>query len=192
MERPRIELGKKDCKSNMSPISSTPHKNQPVINMKTLKKECKYCKKIFDAPVRDLKRGRAKFCSLSCAGKGRDKKNKPLNCQCAKCGKLFYRNHSQLKLSRSGLHFCTRKCKDTAQRIGGIKEIHPPHYGTSNGKSYRKIAFRELPNKCNRCSYDIHIAALVVHHKDYNRANNELDNLEILCSNCHAIEHWAK
>lgn len=28
-----------------------------------------------------------------------------------------------------------------------------------------------------------------VHHKDRNRANNTLENLEVLCVSCHAIEH---
>ena len=30
----------------------------------------------------------------------------------------------------------------------------------------------------------------VLHHKDRDRHNNDISNLEILCSNCHAIEHW--
>jgi hypothetical protein len=71
----------------------------------------------------------------------------------------------------------------------GIKEIQPAHY---QGKSYRDLALRTLPLCCNRCSYDMHHATLVVHHKDYDRSNNLLENLEILCANCHAIEHWSQ
>ncbi len=34
-----------------------------------------------------------------------------------------------------------------------------------------------------------HTCILVVHHKDKNRENNTIENLEVLCPNCHAIRH---
>ena len=42
---------------------------------------------------------------------------------------------------------------------------------------------------CERCGFD-HYAAIIVHHKDRDRDNNTLENLEVLCANCHAIEHY--
>ena len=66
----------------------------------------------------------------------------------------------------------------------------PSHYGTASGKyGYRKLALRELPNKCNRCGYNKFIQALVVHHLDHDRNNNELKNLEVLCPTCHWEHH---
>ena len=32
--------------------------------------------------------------------------------------------------------------------------------------------------------------SIIVYHKDTNRENNDISNLEVLCANCHAIEHW--
>jgi len=29
-----------------------------------------------------------------------------------------------------------------------------------------------------------------VHHKDRNRENNEIENLELLCPNCHSEDHF--
>jgi len=107
--------------------------------------------------------------------------------ECAYCGKKFHKPPNKQKLSRSGLYFCCREHKDLAQRIGGIKAIQPDHY--RNGVHYTVQAFRHLANKCNRCGYDEEVRILNVHHRDYNRDNNQLDNLEILCPNCHAIEH---
>ncbi len=40
--------------------------------------------------------------------------------------------------------------------------------------------------KCMRCEIR---DPLVVHHKDRNPSNNRLDNLEVLCPNCHYREH---
>jgi 5-methylcytosine-specific restriction endonuclease McrA len=43
--------------------------------------------------------------------------------------------------------------------------------------------------KCERCGYDDKPGILQVHHKDRDRENNALSNLEVLCPNCHAEEH---
>ena len=45
---------------------------------------------------------------------------------------------------------------------------------------------------CNRCGYTKHPEILVGHHKDRNRNNNSIVNIEILCPNCHALEHYGK
>jgi len=45
--------------------------------------------------------------------------------------------------------------------------------------------------KCERCKREKWLGKnipLELHHKDGNRYNNELENLEILCPNCHALE----
>lgn len=53
----------------------------------------------------------------------------------------------------------------------------------------RQLYYRNLINvekqKCNRCEEK----AKLVHHKDYNKHNNLLDNLEPMCYGCHAKEH---
>ena len=42
---------------------------------------------------------------------------------------------------------------------------------------------------CERCKYN-KIEILQVHHTDRNREHNELSNLELVCPNCHAEEHY--
>jgi 5-methylcytosine-specific restriction endonuclease McrA len=44
-------------------------------------------------------------------------------------------------------------------------------------------------SECVRCGYNQQPAILVLHHEDRNRENNQLSNLEVLCPNCHALEH---
>ncbi len=156
-------------------------------------KNCLYCHNIFEAKLSEVKRGYGKFCNRSCSSSytSPDKILKP-NCICVYCKKEFYRNASKKKLSRSGLYFCCRKHKDMGQRLeSGFKEIHPPHYG--NGScSYRAKALKEFPHKCNRCGWNEYVGALEVHHIDENRKNNIINNLEILCPNCHMVNHLLK
>lgn len=106
--------------------------------------------------------------------------------ECAYCHAKFYRGKSKLINSQSGLYFCCREHKDLAQRINSGEEfsiIRPEHYGT--GSSYREVAFREYPHVCSVCGYNEDERILQVHHRDSNRSNNSLNNLTILCPNCH-------
>jgi len=57
-----------------------------------------------------------------------------------------------------------------------------------NRYAYTRIAFENLLSRCNRCK-NKDLRVLEVHHKDRNRKNNKIENLEILCANCHKIEH---
>ena len=160
-----------------------------------IKLNCLNCKKEFITIKSEVRRGNGKFCSINCSSQYTHKqKPKPeQNCECALCGKKFYKNPTKLKNSKSGLYFCCRSHKDQAQRIGGIKEIMPSHYGTgiyANSEAYRKIAFSHYDKKCNRCGYETHPEILHVHHKDRNTRNNKPENLEILCPNCHTWEHY--
>lgn len=110
---------------------------------------------------------------------------------CAQCDLSFKAKDSRLNNSKSGLFFCSRKCKDLSQRIGGMVEIMPPHYTPSNGKSYddyRNRAVEAFGPVCIQCDYQENIKMLDVHHIDGDRSNSELSNLEVLCVWCHAFE----
>ena len=51
---------------------------------------------------------------------------------------------------------------------------------------YRNKAFKYLPPYCAFC---FSVKNLSVHHKDNNEKNNELNNLIILCRECHDELH---
>ena len=156
--------------------------------MSMISKECEQCGTAFEARCADLKRGRARFCSRKCSGAHRSANTieKEPNVECAKCGKGFYKTESKQKKSKSGLFFCTRTCKDSAQTIGngGIKKIMPPHYG--NGNNYRRICFSHHKKECIICGEDKVVA---VHHYDENHNNNDLNNLIPLCPTHHLYVH---
>lgn len=160
--------------------------------MSIIAKNCLNCQKLFNADTKELNRGNAKFCSHSCSSQYFHKSQPPpeLNATCAFCGIKFHKMLSRFT-SKSGLVFCCRKHKDLAQRLDGIKEIHPSHYNHTSGINiYRRIAYEHYPKICRRCKYIEHPEILVVHHIDRNRHNNKVENLEVLCPNCHNYEHF--
>lgn len=63
-----------------------------------------------------------------------------------------------------------------------------PHY---NGKAYRNKALSKKEIKCEKCGKTSFssLRKLHVHHKDENRLNQDLSNLELLCSICHLNIH---
>lgn len=152
---------------------------------------CRHCQKTFQALEKELKRGNGKFCSISCASKSR-KRDKDFNATCAQCAMPFYAKTSRFDQTKSGLLFCSRACKEKAQKIGGIEAIQPTHYrGKQTPADYRAFFLRRgLLASCARCGFNAHPQILQIHHRDQDRKNNNLDNLEILCPNCHALEHW--
>lgn len=165
--------------------------------MKTIVKSCQFCKKHFEASLKEHKRGNGLFCSRSCASKfTRWKLSKDVqpNCTCAICNASFYRSPSDLKQSKSGIYFCSKKCKGQAQRLGaGFEIMLPSHYGAASGvesKNYRSKALAALEHKCYTCGWQTHPEVLEVHHKDGNSNNHVLENLQILCPTCHDVHHF--
>lgn len=57
---------------------------------------------------------------------------------------------------------------------------------------YRQLAKDNKPPYCEQCHVFIdylNTYKWCVHHKDHNRTNNTLENLELLCKRCHQLEH---
>lgn len=142
---------------------------------------CELCETVTYVPKNRLRDRR--YCSTRCAQLGQRKR---VGLVCAHCGKEFERAASKDgRYTKSGLTFCSRSCKDNAQRIGGLTEIQPSHYG-SGIRNYRIKALRQERPRCAECGYDEYIEMLDVHHRDGKRDNNFLENLEVLCVWCHA------
>jgi HNH endonuclease. len=153
------------------------------IKRKGILVECKLCGKQFASRKDQIRL----FCSPECF---HSDKRKRVKVKCAFCQNEFEKKPSQLKFSKckSGLYFCTRACKDQAQRIGGIEEIMPPHYGQSDGKHLINQLLNEKDVSCIGCG-EFKRFLLCVHHIDGDHNNNVKENLEVVCGNCHIIRH---
>lgn len=163
-----------------------------------IERACDNCKEMYFAEQRYLNRGQGIYCSRACSVASvrakqiaRNQNISIPNVTCAYCSREFYKNKSKSANSKTGLFFCCREHKDLAQRIGGIEAIQPSHYGNGNGKyDYRIRAINFYGSACQNC-HDARFPAIVeVNHRDCNRNNNDLSNLEVLCGTCHNLFHW--
>lgn len=69
-------------------------------------------------------------------------------------------------------------------KLGLIK--HPDIPGTGKWQTKQFHYTDAKKSQCERCGS---LRFLIVHHKDYNHDNDELNNLETLCRSCHTSEH---
>ena len=64
----------------------------------------------------------------------------------------------------------------------------------NNKSNYKKLINAGIPEKCDICGiseWNGEPIKLQVHHKDGDRLNNEINNLQILCPNCHSqTDNW--
>jgi hypothetical protein len=137
---------------------------------------CRVCgKKIYRRPI-EIKRNKGKvFCSVVCYGKF-CRKEVP----CLVCGKLILATFNKKTCSRS----CANKHRE------GIKyKLNRPKDKVKTQRILKARLLKNRGNGCERCGFDKY-QILEIHHKDKDRSNNNLDNLEIICPNCHAGEHY--
>lgn len=154
---------------------------------KGIEVNCKQCNMVFATRVNRIR----KFCSKNCYVLWENSEIFE-ELTCATCSKKFSSLKSKAINSKSGFRFCSRDCKNTAQRIGGIKEIMPPHYGIGP-TPYRKIYKNAFPTdklQCVRCGYSEFECGIDIHHLDCNKNNNCKNNLIALCSPCHRALHF--
>lgn len=133
--------------------------------------ECEVCGSQFDHIASRC--NKAKYCSRKCYYKAMHLKGS-VTINCHHCGKYFKASPSEKR------KYCSRAC------IGkeGMKSWHPVF------TTVRKAMIRRgMLKECNRCGFNRYPKILGVHHIDRNRNNNAFSNLEILCPNCHSIEH---
>lgn len=100
--------------------------------------------------------------------------------KCIHCSNIF---HCIARFDGKEQVTCSKGCSNSVFR----SEENNPNW-IDGHSTYRIRALKHYNNKCNRCGFD-NPKALEIHHKDKNRENNDISNLEVVCANCHTIEH---
>ena len=111
-----------------------------------------------------------RFCSKECTRKPIEPR------RCKGCGKSFVPN------KRHGL-YCARGC---VHRSNAVERINR---GIFVNARIAKAYLLEVGG-CSRCGWKEIPEVLELHHIDRNRRNNGIFNLELLCPNCHTVDHF--
>lgn len=133
--------------------------------------KCKICEKDFS--VIHSRINTAKYCSRQCYNANRRKTSKESR-TCQTCSKEYPATKN------SGKKYCSIQCcnkqkiKDGAPSFAAVR---------ANMKKAGEIS------QCERCGFKEYPHILGIHHKDRDRNNNIRQNLEVLCPNCHSLEH---
>lgn len=83
---------------------------------------------------------------------------------------------------------CSRACANI-HRAGMTYRIGRPKDRVVSQRALKMRLLSMRGERCERCSY-ARVEILQVHHKNRNRKDNELKNLELICPNCHFEEHY--
>ncbi len=138
--------------------------------------ECFVCKKsVYRRPYQIQNNGGKGFCGARCFGIFCRKEK-----HCKECGVTILAGQNKQNCSRA----CANKYRAGIQyKIGRPRD----KVVESRALKIRLIALRGM--KCERCGYS-RVEILHVHHRDRDRKNNDLSNLELICPNCHYEEHY--
>lgn len=156
---------------------------------KIMKTKCANCFKEIERKPSYIRRYKNSFCSQECKS---NFQNKKIKIKCKTCGKILLRRPLEIKKTKNGYCFCSRSCTASwnNQQEWRVKENHPNWIdGSSSGRS---IALKNKEHICEKCNFKEFPEILQVHHKNRNRKDNSIDNLEVLCPNCHHKEHFRK
>lgn len=135
---------------------------------------CRQCGKGFAVHPSRIKRGSAKFCSIGCGTTFRNLRDNPA--RRAEVRARISANHADVSGEKNPMH--GRRGENAPGWIDGRNA-----YG---GDVWRKIALANKPHVCEMCGCTPkEMRLLHVHHRDRDRKNNDLSNLQVLCSTCH-------
>ena len=152
----------------------------------SLKKRMNQCKCLYCGA--DIKtKYKHKFCSSSCSALHNNPK-KERKYKCLKCGK---------PLCRKG-KYCSQQCHNEWIREQYIQKVLNNETDGCIGKlkglsaHIRNFLLDKYQNTCQKCGCNLinpysNTSILEVHHIDGNCTNNKLDNLQLLCPNCHKM-----
>ena len=151
-------------------------------------KHCKYCGKELTYEQR-----KNECCSHSCSAKisnlKRNHNSKETNKNCLYCGKEL---SNKQKYNKFCSHHCSVEYKYNKlieRWLNGENFVKGGH----QVPTYIKRYLMEMHNnKCEKCGWGeehpiTHNIPLKVHHIDGDCTNNKLENLQLLCPNCHCL-----
>lgn len=149
-------------------------------------KRCKCCNTEIDFDKRNND-----YCSHSCSARinNRGVIRVRKSAKCKSCGKEIW---GWKRLSG----FCNRQCKSQEYinkwLSGEVSGVISSNTGEQISSTIRKWFINKFGEKCQECGWNkinmyTNKIPLQFHHKNGNCRDNKLDNLSLLCPNCHSL-----
>jgi HNH endonuclease len=138
---------------------------------------CKNCNKEFNHNKRN------EFCSRSCATTYRNIYKHSDYKLCLNCNNPI--NFNKRNINKFCCQSCATKYRFKDYFYISKDELKSDLYGST----LRRKLFEIKPYKCEKCNNSEWLNELIVlevHHIDGNSKNNKLNNLQLLCPNCHS------
>lgn len=151
------------------------------MSLGTLK--CTRCGTEFKRPTKWIAanrcRGTLPYCSKECSYAAH---RTTIHYKCDECGKDSSSKPS--KYGKAENHFCSKQCANTFRGRLNRGKNHPLF--RTGVSSYRKRAFEFYGERCTvpGCGYCTK-EVLEVHHRDGDRRNNTVENLDVMCPTHH-------
>ena len=160
-------------------------------------KYCLHCGRLIERrSLKTSEYNQRKFCNSSCAASHNNKftkKKEKEKIQCKNCGQ---------DLKNKQKKYCNNKCqqeyeyKEYIQKWkNGIENGIVGQYAIS--KHIKRYLMEKYNCQCSKCRWNKRNQftgniPLEIHHKDGDYTNNDEDNLDLLCPNCHALTETYK
>jgi hypothetical protein len=163
-------------------------------------KKCECCGDEFKSLISENR----KFCSQSCAAtinnKKKPKKNKKVsfvndNGKLNERKRKEYHNRKKKPCLNCGVFTTNKYCSHVCQqqfKWNEKKSLIENGDITLNVRHYKKFLIEKHGEKCMKCGWDekhpvTGKVPIELEHKDGNSENNNINNLELLCPNCHSL-----
>ena len=146
-------------------------------------KACLNCSNVFTSLISKNRR----FCSQSCGAQFNNRKFPKR----ANISKLKNCLHCGQPLNLHQTKFCSHNCNFKYNQNDIFSKIESGDT-TLYEKQYKKYLIHKHGNKCMKCGWHevnptTGIVPIQLEHKDGNSTNHNLNNLELLCPNCHSL-----
>ena len=114
---------------------------------------------------------------------------------------MSYCLHCGKKLERKSKKFCSQSCQNEYNYESKIRDWKNGDFDGLKGNSQlskyiRTYMLRKTNNSCELCGWNkinpfTKTCPLEIHHIDGNYKNNQEENLQVLCPNCHSLtDHY--
>lgn len=169
--------------------------------------QCENCGVEFKRQLKDLRNDGRFFCGKECLKEFRQTpenvptlKGGKITKQCVVCGELYHIPQKDTERRKT----CSMECRNVYisewQKkycwLSGLdSELHPNWKGGKSFEQYPKEFFEkrklvlERDGKCVECN---NVQNLCVHHIDYYKQNNGIQNLIVLCQSCHSKTNYKR